>query len=206
VKLVGAGNQSRRDFLYDASNTIVAGGTAQLVMGRSQSRSLLLLQNLSSGTLVFEFGGARATCALTSGAVSSFTITNAGFNYTKPPLIRFEGGGNAQNSSYLGLNQPSGESPPNPATAIAVLSSGALSSITLTNPGSGYVIAPNVFIFNSDLDPYGVALPATTPTAGNISLAAGSAPLIFNGTCCPTDQISVIGATTGQAYACKWMD
>jgi hypothetical protein len=31
-------------------------------------------------------------------------------------------------------------------------------------------------------------------------------PLIFNGTCCPTDAISVFSGTGGAVLACRWMD
>lgn len=213
MKLVGSGLQSVRHPLYDASGTIQTGGTAQLVLARSQSRSFLMLQNLSAGTLVFEFGSARATATITNGVVTSCTVTNAGFGFTKPPVIEFLGGGFAGNSSYLGLNQPNGESPNSaggrkgrPAKAHAVLTAGAVSSIVIDDGGADYAIAPYVFIYNSDLDPYGAAAPTATPGAGSLSLATATPPFILNGTACTTDQISVIGASSTAAYMCRWMD
>ena len=217
MKLVGSGNQQAQHFLYDASGTIVAGGTPQLVLVRSLSRSHLIVQNNSTGPLFVEFGAARATAVLTSGAVSSCAVANAGFGYSKPPLVRFLGGGAPQgtlqsqapgsNTSYLGLAQPGAPSPPNPATAIAVMTGSApnqsVASIQITNPGSGYLVAPFVFLINNDLDPNGCAIP--TATTG-VQLVAAGGSIWYNGTACPTDQISIFGATTGQAYTCKWMD
>jgi hypothetical protein len=36
-------------------------------------------------------------------------------------------------------------------------------------------------------------------------LSAASAPYLLNGTSCFTDAIAVFGATTGQAFLCRWM-
>lgn len=203
MKLVSSGNQQCQHPMYSADGTVTAGGTAQLVLARSMARSFLKLQNLSNGPLYFEFGSARATATLTSGAVTGLTITNAGFGFSKPPVVEMLGGGAAGNSTYLGLGQPNGTSPSNPAFVTAVLTTGAVSSFQISNPGSGYVTAPYVFIRNSDLDPNGCAIPSVT---SGMLLAANSPPYILNGTCCTTDSVAVFGATTGQAYLCRWMD
>ena len=206
MKLVGIANQQVRHYMYDDSGTIATGGTAQLVLGQSQARSFLKIQNLSNGPLWFEFGSARATCTIASGAVNAVTVTNAGFNFTKPPVVRFWGGGGG-NTSYLGLGQPNAPAPSIPAQAHCVMTGAApnlsVSSIMIDNPGSKYLCAPKVFLFNSDLDPNGVAV----PSAGvGLMLPPQSPPFILNGTCCTTDPISVFGATTGQGFLCKWMD
>lgn len=207
MKLVSATNQQKRDFLYDSSGTTV-GGTAKLVLARSMARSLLYIKNTSAGPLWVEFDGARATAALTSGAVSSCAITNAGFGYTVPPLVRFVGGGYAGNSSYLGLGQPNGASPNSmngltgrTASAHAVLTGGAVSSIVIDDGGVGYITAPYVQLISSDLDPYGCAVPST---GVGWALAAGEA-LTFGATCCPTEAMSIFGASN-QTYTVKWMD
>jgi hypothetical protein len=219
MKLVGSGGQQARHFLYDASDAIDVGGTAQLLLAERISCSHLLIQNLSAGPLYLEFGSARATATLTSGAVSSCTVTNAGFNFTIAPRIEFMGGGNdfggggvagmGANRTYLGLNQPNGSSPSRPAKGRAVMTGSAgnlsLSSITIDDGGANYAIAPYVFIFNDRNDPYGCAVPAAN-IEGSILLPAQSAPLIYNGSVCPTDPIAIIGATTGQAFTCRWMD
>jgi hypothetical protein len=210
--LVGAAYQQKRFPLWCADGTITAGGTPQLVLPQVSFRSLLKLQNLSAQPLYFEFGSARATCAITGGVVTSVTVTNAGFNFTHPPVIQFLGGGKGGNGSYLGLNQPGGAAPDStlgagrPAKAHCVMTGAApnlsVSSITIDDPGAGYVIAPYVFIVDSDLDPYGCAVPSATV---GMLLGAGSAPYILDGTSCHTDAISVFGGTTGQNFLCRWM-
>ena len=206
MKLPGAGQQAVRAFLYDASGSITTGGTAQLVLARSETRSYLLLQNTSSGTLYFEFGAARAKATVTNGSVASVAVTNAGFGYTYPPLITMLGGGNAGNTAYLGLGQPNGQSPGNVASAYAVMTGTApnqsVSSIVVNNAGSNYATAPYVFLQNDPKDPNGAALPSATV---GIALQAASS-IVFESTVTPTDQVSVYGATTGQTYVCKWSD
>jgi len=204
LKLFNSANQQVRHYLY--TNDITMTGSAQLVMGQSQARSVLMLQNIGSHTMNIEFGSARAHCTLSSGAVNSVVIDNGGFGFTKPPVVVFLGGGPSEagggpNSSYLGLNQPNGAAPSNFAQGHAVLSGSTVASVTIDNPGSGYVKAPYVFLYNDDLDPYGCATPSST---SGIQLLAGGS-LTFNGTGCPTDPISVIG-TASDVLVCRWMD
>ena len=205
MRLVGSGGQQRHDYTFDASGTITTGGTAQLVLPQRQSCSYLLLQNVSSGTLFFGFGSARATATITSGVVTSCAVTNGGFNFSKPPIIRFLGGGG--NTPFLGGNLPGYPSPASIASAHCVMTGSApnmsVSSIVVDNGGAGYLIAPYVQIINSDLDPYGAFLPSAT---AGVELLANGSSLTFNGTVCTTDPISVYGATTGQAFNALWMD
>ncbi|MDE2096648.1 MAG: hypothetical protein KGL39_05320 [Patescibacteria group bacterium] len=213
MQLPNAGSQGRYHYLYDASGTIASNTLPQLLLPQTPSRSFFQFQNLSSAAMYLEFGSARATCTISGGAVNGFSITNAGFNFTKPPIVRFAGGGRAGNTSYLGLNQPGGEGPNSAirsgqiATAIATIGAGSgpgltVTAITLTNPGSGYVIAPYVFISNSDLDPYGCAIPSATQ---GVFIAPSGGSIYFNGTSCPTDSISVFCGTAASAFSCKWM-
>ena len=212
-KIMNAGSQQRRDYLYRADGSITTGGTPQLVLGASMSRSHIFLQNTSSANLVFEIGSGAATATIVGGVVSAIAVTNVGFNYTKPPLVRLLGGGQPQsfagaaaggpNTSYVGLGQPNAPSPPNAAQAHALLTGGAISSIVIDNPGSSYIVAPYVLVTNSDLDPNGCALPSAA--SGALLLSAG-ASLYYNGTVCPTEPVGVFGATTGQTFICRWMD
>jgi hypothetical protein len=210
MKLPGVGSQIVRAPLYDASGSITTGGTAQLVLGRSQSRSYLLLQNTSSSPLYFEFGGPRGTAVMTgtspNQSVSSVTVNNAGFNYSLPPLIQFFGGGNAGNTAFTGLGQPNAWSPSNTAIATAVMTGSApnqsVTSITVNSGGSGYAIAPYVFISNDPKDPNGCAVPSAT--SGIVLQTNGS--LIMESSAVTTDPVAVYGATTGQTFICKYMD
>jgi len=217
MKLVGSGLQNAPHYFYRADGSIATGGTAQLVLSKAFSRSSFFFQNTSAGVLMVEIGVGAATAVLTSGVVTSVTVTNTGFNFTKPPLVRFLGGGqpktdsvapwsqNVINPSYVGLSQPNGPSPTAVPTALAVLSGGfpaTISSITVTYGGSGFVLPPYVQILNSDLDPNGAALPSATV---GIQLQPGGS-INYNGTTCPTEPIAVWGATLGQTYVCRWMD
>jgi hypothetical protein len=226
MRLVGAGEQQTLHFTYDASGTL-AGSGAQLLLPRHMSRSMFMFVNNGAASMYVDFGGARATCTISSGAVSSggFTITNAGFGYTKPPLVRFFGGGAPQgvtvspgaglsgvstmvgpNTGFIGstIPYPMWPSPPHPAQAHAVLTAGAVSSIVLDDSGSNYIYAPYVMLLNNDLDPVGCALPSSTAGSGSFLVVASGGSLTFNATVCPTDQCGILG-TSGQSFTCKYM-
>jgi hypothetical protein len=210
VKPVGQSHQTSFAPLYRADGSITAGSTPQLALGRSPSRSYLVIQNNSSGVMFVEIGCAQASCTISGGVVNSVTITNAGFGFTYPPVVQFLGGGTANNNGrYLGLGQPNAPVPTNgggaggrQARGIAVLTSGAVSSILIEDGGKGYVTPPYVHLYNDDLDPNGAALPAANV---GLLLGAGS-KLEWNGACCPTDPIAIWGPTTGAAYLLRWMD
>lgn len=207
MQLPNTRGQQQRDNLYDASGTITTGGTAQLLLPEAKSRSLLILQNISDTAMFVEFGSARATATLTSGVVTSCSITNAGFGFTIPPIIEFLGGGNdGWNMGNPTMNTPGlpgWPSPANPALGIAVLSGTTVGSITVTNGGANYKNAPYVFIRNSYNDPFGCATPSAT---SGIQLPANmTVPFIFNGTACPTDSVAIFCATTEKSFACKYM-
>jgi hypothetical protein len=220
MKLPGSSQQQIGHYLYRADGTITSGGTAQVILGRSQSRSYLYLQNNSAGPLYAEIGTGGATATLTSGVVTSVTVTNAGIGFSNAPLVRFLGGGNAGNGGYTGLAQPGGAGPnsvlskvgatqPVGAVAIAhcVMTGSApnqtISSIVVDYGGAGYVLAPFVLIINSDLDPNGAAIPSN---GVGILLGAGGGSKEYNGTVCPTDPVAIWGPTTGQAFTFRWMD
>lgn len=180
--------------------------------------------NNSSDTLYLDFGCGYAHATLTSKAITSVTVDNAGFNFTQPPLVRFLGGGRPVatlqsgqpagiNTSYVATAGPGfpsprgGTSPGHSATAIANLTSSTISlnkigSITVLNAGS-YDAVPFVQLIPSDLDPNGVVIPGST-SANSIAVNPGGV-VRFDNTACPTDACSIVGATTGDKFTCKFM-
>lgn len=217
MRLLNSGLQQRLDLLYVADTTITSGGTAQLVLGQSLSRSFLFLQNLDSAPMYVEIGCARATCTISSGKVNSVSVVNAGMGFSSPPVVRFLGGGSGpalpaaalgpSGTPFLGGNEPNYPSPSNFATGHCVMTGSApnqtVSSIAIDNAGSGYLKAPYVQIYNSPLDPYGSAAPSST---SGFLLQPQGEPLIFNGTVCPTDPIAVLSPTTNAVLICRWLD
>ena len=201
ARVVGFGEQQVLLPLYRADGSVAAGGTAQLILPRAAPRSSITIQNTSStDTIVLEFGSARATATLSGGKVSSITVTNAGFGYTYPPYVRFLGGGNIGNGRDLGLGYPNQSAPSNFATAHCVLTAGAVSSIVIDNPGSGYDCAPYVQLLNDPNDNYGCAAP--TSSVG-YKLAPGAVyERSYN--VVSTDAIAVYGPTTGNSWFCSY--
>lgn len=210
--LVGTRGQQAPDYSYRADGTITAGGTSQLVLPIPAGMSSLLIQNQSAGNLYFEFGSARATATISNGTVSAVTVTNGGFGFTYPPHIDFLGGGGvgAASGVKVGAGQP-GYAAPNspggatgrPAQARAVLTSGVITSIVIDDPGAGYSFAPYVKIVNAGGDAYGCADPYYGNVSSGVLLSAGGS-LTSHATVCPTEQIAVWGATTGQVFMVRW--
>jgi len=211
----GTAGQQRRDLTFDASGSITAGGTAQLLLPEAKSRSHLKIQNLSAEALYIEYGSARATATLSGTTIASCTVTNAGMGFTYAPDIEFLGGGAyGQNgiygtniSNFVGCGMVGYPAPAHPARAHCVMtgSPGALSvgSIVIDDPGSGYLTAPYVLITNKLHDPNGVAVPSAN---NGVLLAANGGSEFYNGTVCPTDAIAIFGGTTGQYFMCKYME
>lgn len=224
-QMVGTRGQQVRDVLYDASVTIPT-ATKILVLPEMKSRSYLALQNLGSHNMWVQFGSALATASLSGTAVNSCSVTNAGFNFSVPPVIEFLGGGSGNNSQYISagaigfpspgtggqtgtLPAPGTAKVPRPAQAHCVMSgavgSQTVSSIVVDDGGFGYVIAPYVFIRNSVLDPNGCADPSVSSGSGFVlqTVSSNVPPLIFNGTFCPTDSVAVFG-TANDILMCKY--
>jgi hypothetical protein len=208
MKLVGTAGQRIKNHLYDASGTITTGGTAQLIVPQAYERSSFIFVNNSTATMYLEFGSARATATITNGSVTSCAVTNAGFGFSIAPSITFYGGGNngwnQDNPAFGSATLPDYPSPNNTAKAHCVMTGSAgnmsVSSIVIDNGGSGYAIAPYVFIGNSNNDAYGCAVPSASSGIG--ILANGS--YVANGVSCTTDQIAVFCATTSSAFTFKY--
>ena len=219
--LPGSRDQQRRDHLYDLSGTIAVANVAQLLLPERKSCSFLFIQNNSaSDYLWIEFGGARATATISGGQVASCAITNGGFGFLQPPVVRFWGGGTGGNATFAGVGMPDWPAPGDagftqprygsvtarPAKAHAVLTGGVVSSIVIDDPGSGYVAAPFVFLENSlePPDPFGAANPYYGSVNSGLQLFPNGGNFYVNGTHCTTDQISIWGPTMGDPYMCKF--
>ena len=201
ARVVGFTGQQNLTPIYRADGIIAAGGTPQLILPRAAPRSSIIIQNTSTtNTIYLEFGCARATATVSGGKVTAVTVTNAGFGFTYPPLVHFLGGGNASNGRDLGVGYPNQLAPSNYATAHCVLSSGAISSIVIDNPGSGYDCAPYVQLLNDANDNNGAAVPSAT---SGFKLAPG-ASLYQAYNVVTTDAIAVYGATTGNSWFCQY--
>ena len=208
MKLVGASGQFVKHPTFNLSGTITTGGIAQLICAERPRCSMFLIQNISNYPMNLEVGSARATATLTSGVVTSISITNAGFGFTVPPIVEFLGGGDsAANPNYLGAGLPGVQAPSNVATGIAVLGSGGtagtVASITIVNGGAKYVEAPYVFIRNAENDPYGCAKPSAT---SGILLNANGGSYYQNGTAQTTDPMALFCGTTSSPYVFQFMD
>lgn len=204
MRLPGTPGQiGKRDNVFRADGAIASGSAPQLVLPEQWQRAMFLFQNLhASASMFLEFGSARAHATLSSGGVSSVTIDNAGFNFTKPPLVEFLGGYGA-NSAAIGSKDPFCPAPSHPAAGHATLSGGSVASIVIDDPGAGYLTAPYVRITNNPLDFQGCADPSAGGGTG-ILLIAG-ATLTFENTVCPTDPVAVFCSTISAPFACVYI-
>lgn len=100
--------------------TTTAAQLKAAIEANSEASDLLGLANTGGG-------GATATADVTTGAVTSVTITNGGSGFTTPPTVTFSGVGSD-------------------AAGTAVLTNGVVTGVTITAPGSGYSSAPTVSI------------------------------------------------------------
>ena len=212
-----AGQQAAH-YLYDNSGVTVQG--TKLVVPQHKSRAHFIFQNLSAtATMYLEFGSARATCTVSGGKVTGTTITNGGFGFTRAPKVHFLGAGYGGNTASVPVGQPgfpdpgdAGYAAPHQnnvssqirAEGTAVLTGGVVTSIAISNPGSGYgSVPPFIFMSTDPLDANGCADPFYNSTLSGLLLTPGG-NYFLNGTFCTTDPISVYCASSGQAYTYKW--
>jgi len=209
--------------MFDASGLITSGGTSQLLLPEAKSRAWLYIQNLSgTENLYLDAGSARATANMTSGVVTSCTITNGGFNFTYPPIVQFIGGGNAGQGGWLGVGQigypPPGDSMglllstvnlqgQSVATGHAVLTNHVVTSIVVDFGGAGYQAAPFVLMTNDPRDPFGCADPHFNSANGfwGTKLLLPNTDFQSSTAACSTDPWSVYAVTTGHPFTCKYM-
>ena len=132
----------------------------------------------SPPTVSFTNATNAAAIAIIGGAVSlTVTTTNAGTNYTYPPLILLD-------SPPLGAGYQ--------ATATAVLSGSGVGTITINNQGAGYTNVPNIYIVNDPRDTTGsgASAVATLTGAGTVTQLIITNPGNPNTTLQPTISFS----------------
>ena len=141
--------------------------------------------------------------ATASGGVDNLTLTNGGSGYAMAPIVHFS----LPDADYC--SNP-GESCSEP-TATATMENGVVTGVELLTPGSGYVHAPSVAIYDggfpNNIDPADVT---TTINVGRIAITDGgtgydSAPTVaIEDSVAPLDKgasavakVAVLGAVTG---------
>lgn len=221
MKLVGARGQAGGDPVYASTITIGSGGGSFLVLPNQSSRCFLEISTPTAAAIGFvAMGAGEATATISGGQVTSIAVVDGGFNYTLPPAIIIQGGGNGGNTTFIGAQGDPLAQPPgapiggtqpqawnrsgSPAVALAALSGGAISSIAVTNPGAGYITPPYVWIVNNSNDPNGCANPFRGGAGTGRQVTSGS-PLLYNDTSCPTSPIGIYCATSGAVFLVKWM-
>lgn len=153
----------------------------------------------TSAPSVTPSAGASKWAAIIGGTVTSVSVTAGGSNYVYPPLVFFDTPGGTVNT---GITTPNGQNaqPGFPATAKAVLTSGAVSSITVTDQGAGYAAIPNVYLVNDPRDTTGSGATAVAVIGGSGQLSG--VVCIDHGnpvTSLPTLTISGGGGSSGAA-------
>lgn len=103
--------------------------------------------------------GSSVWTPIIGGAISTtITIQTGGSNYTYPPLVQIAAPSTGPNPA------PSG--PGFGAAATCALTTGAVSSVTVTQQGAGYQVAPVVTFINDPRDTTGGGATATTALTG----------------------------------------
>lgn len=205
---------THRSYRADGSLSTTA---PKLVLPQAPSRALLSIVNIGAAVLWVDHGCARATATISGGILTGFTILNAGFGFTRPPIVELRGGGGLflpalAASAWDGRGQvdqwptPAGVNtlvtPPvysRPAKVRAVLTAGAVSSFIIDDAGAGYTNIPDVFIANHPLDPFGCADPSIGGGSG-LSLPASTGAYSLKDTFCHTDAVAVFAATATSFY------
>jgi len=207
--------QNGPDRAYRADGTLV-NTSPKLVMPQATSRSFISFQNTGTNPIYLEHGCARATATIGGGVVTALTILNAGFGFIKAPAVQFKGGGGQYlaalaASGWDGRGQidnwptPAGVNtlvtPPiysRPAKAVAILTSGVVTSFLIQDGGAGYINPPEVLLTNDPLDPFGSADPSIGGGSGAYVASGGT--YFLNGTFAHTDTIALYAAAGSATY------
>ena len=192
---VGRRGQTQNDDIWDFSSTIAMGGTAQIVVPQQPRRTFLQIENISNEILYFGLGPALAHATISGGKVTAVTVDNGGLGYSIPPVVEFLGG--LVDGDYQSV--PQAGYPFKPAQAVATISGGAVTAITVIDGGYGYLVAPRVYLYNG-LPALGGGAMLPANGVGLALVPAGSATY-DNGV--PWSAVAVWGATLGSAFVCQ---
>ena len=150
---------------------------------------------VQSTTVVTPNVGGSAWQAIVDGTVTSFTVGNdrfgnaGGTNFTIPPIVFVQAPG----------------APGVQATGLAVLTTGAVSSITVENAGAGYgTQAPGVFLLPDPSDPnLGIiTVPAVTSTLAAAVGAITAVLQTYHGTAQSAVTLTISGAGSSGTATC----
>jgi hypothetical protein len=119
----------------------------------------------TSAPLVVPTTGSSKWGSIVGGVLTSVAVTNGGSGYIYPPLVFFDLPVGTLNAGLIAANGAAIQ-PGFMATAYATLTSGAVTSITLTDQGAGYTNIPNVYIVPDPRDLTGGGATATAVTGG----------------------------------------
>lgn len=189
------------------------GGTANnnaptLILPRGLSRSYLRIQNTSDTIMRVGIGPATAVATITSNILASIAVTNGGFGYTKPPIVKLLGGGpwNPMIAGALAAGLGSA-APADPGAAHAVLTADAVSSVVVDKPGAGYTDAhpPYVYFESDPTDPYGCYAPSATQ--GLILRKSGDVGdvIVIESSIVTTDPVAIFCGSASKTFECTVM-
>ena len=155
VKIKGASGYKTDDnkSQVDENGTIVASGNGLTI--ESAANGTYLVVNCTSNT--FELDGKSGNCDFIDNGNASWSTGSNGVGYSSDTMVSFVGGGGSGGKG------------------IAKVNSGAITSILITDPGAGYVEAPNLQIHSGGWKRMG----AGRSPSNDFTVPAGSGILLL---------------------------
>lgn len=101
------------------------GGTLSLYFLPQSNYALKMMVKLFLTDVALTTDLSNAFSNLTTGQVTSITVTNPGSGYTSPPIVTING---------VGIG----------AVASATINNGSITAINVINPGTGYTVSPTI--------------------------------------------------------------
>lgn len=119
----------------------------------------------TSAPSVLPSAGSSVWASIVGGLLTSVVVDTGGSNYVYPPLVFFDKPTGTVNSGITLANGAAAQ-PGFMATGYSTLSAGAVSTITLTDQGAGYVSTPQVYLVNDPRDTTGSGATAHAVVGG----------------------------------------